>query len=77
MGFYFVATGWIFEIGLCVNSINQSNQSINQSIKWKMVNHDMLNFHRLDLYGVLQHVHVYISVLNRTCRCSNMYAIVV
>ena len=25
MGFYFVTTGWIFEIGLCVNSINQSN----------------------------------------------------
>ena len=24
MGFYFVTTGWIFEIGLCVNSINQS-----------------------------------------------------
>ena len=23
MGFYFVTTGWIFEIGLCVNSINQ------------------------------------------------------
>ena len=24
MGFYFVTTGWIFEIGLGVNSINQS-----------------------------------------------------
>ena len=24
MGFYFVTTGWIFEIGLYVNSINQS-----------------------------------------------------
>ena len=24
MGFYFVTTGWILEIGLCVNSINQS-----------------------------------------------------
>ena len=24
MGFYFVTTGWIFEIGLCENSINQS-----------------------------------------------------
>ena len=23
MGFYFVTTGWIFEIGLCVNSINK------------------------------------------------------
>ena len=23
MGFYFVTTGWIFEIGLCDNSINQ------------------------------------------------------
>ena len=30
MGFYFVTTGWIFEIGLCVNSINQS---INQDPK--------------------------------------------
>ena len=29
MGFYFVTTGWIFEIGLCVNSINQ-NQSARQ-----------------------------------------------
>ena len=28
MGFYFVTTGWIFEIGLlCVNSINQ-NQTL-------------------------------------------------
>ena len=26
MGFYFVTTGWIFEIGLCVNSINQINK---------------------------------------------------
>ena len=25
MGFYFVTTGWIFEIGFCVNSTNQSN----------------------------------------------------
>ena len=24
MGFYFVTTGWISEIGLCENSINQS-----------------------------------------------------
>jgi len=24
MGFYFVTTGWIFEIGLCVNSIKKS-----------------------------------------------------
>ena len=24
MGFYFVTTGWIFLIGLCENSINQS-----------------------------------------------------
>ena len=24
MGFYFVTTGWIFEMGLCENSINQS-----------------------------------------------------
>ena len=24
MGFYFVTTGWIFEISLCLNSINQS-----------------------------------------------------
>ena len=24
MGFYFVTTGWIFEISLCENSINQS-----------------------------------------------------
>ena len=24
MGLYFVTTGWIFKIGLCVNSINQS-----------------------------------------------------
>ena len=24
MGFYFVTTGWIIEIGVCVNSINQS-----------------------------------------------------
>ena len=24
VGFYFVTTGWIFDIGLCVNSINQS-----------------------------------------------------
>ena len=23
MGFYFVTTGWIFEVGLCENSINQ------------------------------------------------------
>ena len=28
MGFYFVTTGWIFEIGLCVNSINQSKSII-------------------------------------------------
>ena len=24
MGFYFMTTGWIIEIGVCVNSINQS-----------------------------------------------------
>ena len=29
MGFYFVTTGWILEISLCENSINQ-NQSINE-----------------------------------------------
>ena len=27
MGFYFVTTGWIFEIGLCENSIYQSIES--------------------------------------------------
>ena len=26
MGFYFVTTGWIFEISLCENSINQSKK---------------------------------------------------
>ena len=30
MGLYFVTTGWIFEISLCENSINQSIQPINQ-----------------------------------------------
>ena len=27
MGFYFVTTGWIFEIGLCVNSIQFNSRT--------------------------------------------------
>ena len=30
MVFYFVTTGWILEIGLCVNSINQSINDLSQ-----------------------------------------------
>ena len=32
MSFYFVTTAWIFEIGLCENSINQSNLLAQDSI---------------------------------------------
>ena len=39
MGLYFVTTGWIFEIGLCENSFNQSIKKRGEYIgtyTWKM-----------------------------------------
>ena len=37
MGFYFVTTGWIFEIGLRVNSINQSIKMAQIPTPWREV----------------------------------------
>ena len=36
MGFYFVTTGWIFEISLCENSINQKYTNVQYSAVWQV-----------------------------------------
>ena len=59
--FYFVTTGWIFEISLCENSIK--NQSINQeSFDCLCFHHPGLEVKRyggtvVQLYGVLLDAH--------------------